>query len=71
LTRNTLQEAESAFEALHTATCIENRLYRDRDHTHLMVIVLAYGLLIQDDFDLWQARQWIDLDNYEAISFAA
>ena len=28
-------------------------------------------LLMQDNFDLWQARQEIDLNGFEAISFAA
>jgi len=27
-------------------------------------------LLMQDNFDLWKARQEIDLSNYEAIAFA-
>ena len=28
-------------------------------------------LLMQDNFDLWKARQEIDLNGFEAISFAA
>jgi addiction module HigA family antidote len=28
-------------------------------------------LLMQDNFDLWKARQKIDLNGFEAISFAA
>jgi antitoxin HigA-1 len=64
---------EERLQALHTAMCIEDMdLPGFRLHP-LKVLGRSpeSWLLMQNNYDLWQARQEVDLTKYETICFAA
>ncbi len=65
---------------LHVSTGLVSRLLNEKtDVSPAMALKLSKvlgrspesWLLMQDNFDLWQARKEVDLNDFEAILFAA